>query len=186
MASPNYDKTREEHSSLVLIVQNPSIYSNLFAWFNIPLWTTIYHSSSSTTIIWSSSCPPNTAISIVFGYKQSKQNKAHCGASIIVVISAIALVQCIDSSGCSVSKAMHSWMGNTLVLVKEMLRLNSFVDSKTVHISHWEMISVGKTQKKTVKNEFCNVFVKALSLTSMKLAQDLKGPCLKHGAAVMP
>ena len=48
------------------------------------------------------------------------------------------------------------------------------------------MISVGKTQKKTVTNEFCNVFVKALSLTSMKLAQDLKGPCLKHGAAVMP
>ena len=48
------------------------------------------------------------------------------------------------------------------------------------------MISVGKTQKKTVMNEFCNLFVKALSLTGMKLAQDLKGPCLKHGMAVMP
>ena len=48
------------------------------------------------------------------------------------------------------------------------------------------MISVGKTQKKTVTNKFCNVFVKALSLTDMKLAQDLKGPCLKHGIAVMP
>ena len=47
------------------------------------------------------------------------------------------------------------------------------------------MISVGKTQKKTVTNELCTVFVKALSLTGMKLAQDLKGPCSKHGAAVM-
>ena len=79
--------------------------------------------------------PPKTAILIALGYSLLNQNKAHCCASIIMIVRAMVLFQYVDSPGCSVATAMHSWMRDMSVLEKETPSLNSLVDAKMACIS---------------------------------------------------